>query len=257
MPHLLITGGAKRIGASVARYFAGLGFKITVHYRNSSAAAQALANELNATRGCCAIVQGDLAQRDRIDEVFHTARQAFGPVNLLVNNASAFHNDDVPDLEDSVFDDHLAINLKAPVFLSGLVAAQTDADDMLIVNMLDNKLFALNPDFLTYTISKGALMTATHMLAMRFDGQPRVCGIAPSIVLISGKQTQANFEKSARINPLNRRVDPDDIARCLEYLWSEKSVNNQIVTLDGGQSLLSLPRDVAFLVKEGKLDGDV
>ncbi|MBJ3763489.1 SDR family oxidoreductase [Maribius pontilimi] len=257
MPHLLITGGAKRMGAAVARHFAARGWQVTVNYRSSADAAQALADELNATRPCCAIVQGDLARRTGIDATFDGAVAAFGPVDLLLNNASTFNNDDIFGLDDATFDDHLAVNLKAPIYLSERMAAQGGDGDRLIVNMLDNKLFALNPDFFSYTISKAALLSATHMMALRFDGRPRVCGIAPSVTLISGKQSQENFEKSARINPLGRRVFPEDIADCVQFMWDEKGQNGQVTALDGGQTLLALPRDVAFLVKEGRIDEEL
>ena len=163
-----------------------------------------------------------------------------------------FVNDDIDAIDDQQFDDHLAVNLKAPVYLGGLMAAQPEpAADRLILNMLDNKCFALNPDFFTYTLSKTALLTATQMMAMRFAGAPRVCGIAPSITLISGKQTPESFEKSARINPLGRRIFPRDLVETAMFIWHSKSYDNQVITVDGGQSLWQLPRDVAFLSKEG------
>jgi hypothetical protein len=99
-----------------------------------------------------------------------------------------------------------------------------------------------------------ALTAATEMMAMRFQGKPRVCGIAPSITLISGKQNQANFEKSSKINPLNRRVGPDDLATSALFAWNAKSFNNQVLTVDGGQSMMKLPRDVAYYVKEGLIN---
>jgi len=252
MPNILITGGAKRLGADVARHFAALGWNVVVHYRSSATEAEALAEELNRNRKVCALVQGALDSQRACHAVFDGARAAFGPVDLLLNNASSFVNDDITDLTDASFDTHFEVNLRAPVFLAQAMDAQGDNAHGLIVNMLDNKLDALNPDFFTYTVSKAALKAATEMLALRFDGRPRVCGIAPSIVLISGKQSHENFVKSSRINPLKRRVSPADIAATVEYLWNDGAANGQIVTLDGGQALWALPRDVAFLVKEGQ-----
>ena len=164
-------------------------------------------------------------------------------------------NDDISDLDEPQFDMHFAVNLKAPVYLAQKMYENCEGvDDCLIINMLDNKVLALNPDFFTYTISKSALLAATEMLAMRFSGHPRVCGIAPSITLISGKQTPENFEKSSRINPLRRQVTPDEIAETVMFMWNAKSSNGQVITIDGGQTLLELPRDVAFLVKEGLMN---
>lgn len=258
MPNAFITGGAKRLGAEMARRFVAEGFRVAIHYNASHGEAEALRDELNAGGDMCAIFSGDLRNRADLTRVFREVQAWLGDIHLLVNNASMFVNDDITGIDEQAFDDHYAVNVKAPVYLSGLMAEQAEGlEDCLIVNMLDNKLFALNPDFLTYTISKSALKTATHMLARRFMGKPRICGIAPSITLISGKQTQENFEKSSKINPLGRRVLPDEICKALIYFWKTKSCNDDIITIDGGQTLWRLPRDVAFLVKEGLTDGDL
>lgn len=255
MPNVLITGGAKRIGADLARRFARLGFNVAVHYNSSEDEVLALRDELNSSQRICTVFRADLRDRDATGRMFNEVRSAIGAVDLCINNASMFANDDLLNYTDSQFDDHLSVNLKAPVQLAQLVGGQPEpAEDRLVINLLDNKVFAINPDFFTYTLSKTALLTATHMMAMRFAGFPRVCGIAPSITLISGKQSQENFEKSSRINPLNRRVFPSDIADTAVFMWNTKSCNNQVVTIDGGQSMLKLPRDVAFLTKEGHFD---
>lgn len=256
MPGILITGGARRIGAEMARAFVAEGFRVMLHYRSSGAEAEALAAELNRAGEICRLVQGDLARRADVERIFDTAEGWLGRVNVLLNNASNFMNDDIFNLEDARFDAHLAVNLKAPVYLAARMAAQQMAgEDCLIVNMLDNKVLAPNPDFFSYTLSKTALHSATQLLAMRFGGKPRVNGIAPAITLISGKQTQENFEKSSRINPLQRQVTPADLVAAALYLWHAKGMNEQVLTVDAGQVLWQLPRDVAFLVKEGLVDG--
>ncbi|SOC14405.1 SDR family oxidoreductase [Rhodobacter maris] len=256
MPGILITGGAKRIGAAMARGFAGAGFRVMLHYRASRTEAADLAAELNRDGEICRIVAGDLADPAAVQAVFDAAASWLGRVDVLLNNASNFMNDDVFTLNDATMDAHFAVNLKAPVALAARLAAQEmDGADGLVINMLDNKVLALNPDFFSYTLSKAALHAATEMLAMRFAGAPRVNGIAPSITLISGKQTPENFEKSSRINPLARQVTPEDLVRAALYLWTAKGVTGTVIAVDGGQSLWQLPRDVAFLVKEGYLHG--
>lgn len=255
MKTALITGGAKRIGADVARRLVANGFKVAIHYNSSAEEAVALREELNASAYVCEIFQGDLSSRGSLTRVFESAKDWLGHINLCINNASLFVNDDLVNIDDLQFDAHIAVNLKAPVYLSQLVYQNCEGlDDCLIVNMIDNKVFALNPDFFTYTISKSALHSATQMLAMKFSGCPRVCGIAPSITLISGKQSPENFEKSSRINPLIRQVTPADISDSVMFMWNTKSYNGQIMTVDGGQTLVKLTRDVAFLVKEGLID---
>lgn len=255
MKTAFITGGAKRIGAEIAARLVQEGFRVALHYNTSDDEARQLKEQLNQRGAFCEIFQGDLSQKQELTSVFERAKQWLGQISLCVNNASSFNNDDIIDVTEDTFDRHLNVNLKAPVYLSELMFKNSDGlDDCLIVNMLDNKVFAINPDFFTYTISKAALHSATHMTAMRFGGFPRVCGIAPSITLISGKQTPENFEKSSRINPLYRQVKPSEIADTIMFMWNTKSYNDQIVTIDGGQTMMQLPRDVAFLVKEGLID---
>lgn len=255
-PAALITGAARRLGAHMAERLAAAGFRVALHYHASATPAHELAARIRAQGGICEPVAGNLAQPDGVRAVWAAAVERLGPIALLVNNASTFHNDDIATATDAVFDDHLAVNLKAPVALMAAMAAQSALPaGALVVNMLDNKCFAPNPDFFTYTLSKAALLTATRLGAMRLAGRPRVCGIAPSITLISGAQTEANFQKSARINPLGRRVQPDDIADALLLLWRDRELNGEVLVIDGGQMLWQLDRDVAFLVKDGQVDG--
>lgn len=250
-PTVLITGGAKRIGAVLARRFALEGFSVVVHHNTSTADAEALQSELNENRPCCWLAQGDISSEHGVNDVFAQARAAVGPLDLCINNASLFVNDEISDLSESIFYSHLDVNLKASVYLAKLMNDQDEfAQDRLVINMLDNKLYAVNPDFLTYTLSKSALLTATHMLAMQFDGFPRVCGIAPCITLISGEQTQQDFDRTSRINPLRRRVFPTDLAEAALFIWRTKSFNNQVIRVDAGQTLLKLPRDVAFIEEQ-------
>ncbi|MEP1612169.1 MAG: SDR family NAD(P)-dependent oxidoreductase [Roseobacter sp.] len=256
MPNVLITGGAKRIGAHLARRFAREGFNVVIHYNASALHAETLCDELNQNRKCCWLVQGNLSLSAEIETVFEHARQAVGPIDVCINNASSFLNDDMSAIHGDHFENHMNVNLKAPVHFARLLRDQKEwAEDRLVINLLDNKVFAINPDFFTYTLSKSALLTATEMMAMQFNGTPRVCGIAPSITLISGKQTQENFEKSSRINPMSRKVFPSDICDAAVFMWKTKGYDKQVIIIDAGQTTLNLPRDVAFYIKEGLLDG--
>lgn len=255
-PAALVTGAARRLGAAMVRRLAAEGFRVALHCNASRAEADALAADIQAAGGTCVVLVGDLAERAQVERIWDSAVDRLGPLSLVVNNASLFRNDDLIGAEEADLDAHMAVNLKAPLWLMARMAEQRDLPPgALVVNMLDNKCFALNPDFFTYTLSKAALLTATEMGAMRFAGRPRICGIAPSITLISGKQSQENFEKSARINPLHRRVTPDDICDALMLLWQDRALNGQVLVLDGGQVHWRLDRDVAFLVKEGLADG--
>lgn len=247
-PVALVTGAAQRLGAEMARSLAARGFHVVIHYHHSVRAATALVAELRATGARADLVQGALQSKAGAEAVFDATRDLAGPVALLVNNASNFHNDDLSSATEAHLADHMAVNLAAPLWLMARMAAQPDLPaNALVVNMLDNKLFALNPDFFTYTLSKSALKTATEMAAQYFKGRPRVCGIAPSITLRSGAQSEADFERSARINPLRRRVQPQDLCAALWLLWQEPALDGQILVVDAGQRAWQLPRDVAFL----------
>lgn len=247
-PVALLTGAAQRLGAEMARALAARGFHVVIHYLHSAAAAAALVDELRSSGARADLVQSALQSKAGAEAVFDAARDLAGPVALLVNNASNFHNDDLNTATEAHLADHMAVNLAAPLWLMARMAAQPDLPERaLVVNLLDNKLFALNPDFFTYTLSKSALKTATEMAAQHFKGRPGVCGIAPSITLRSGAQSEAEFERSARINPLRRRVQPDDICAALWLLWQEPALDGQILVVDAGQRSWHLPRDVAFL----------
>lgn len=255
MPVALITGGAKRVGAVIARHLAQAGFDIALHYNSSADAAEALAQDLREVGVRCETFQSAFASQAELGGMVADVAARLGPLDLLVNNASTFMNDDIIGVDEATFDAHLMVNLKAPIFLASAMARQSHPGPRLIVNMLDNKLTALNPDFLTYTLSKSALLSSVEMLSRKFDGQIRINGIAPSIMLISGKQSVENFEKSRRINPLERAVNPEDVARTVLHMWQNTGLNGEVVTVDGGQALWHLPRDVAFYVKDGTYHG--
>jgi len=251
VPVALVTGAAIRLGRSIALRLAQEGFVIAAQYNTSRDEAESLREEITGDNGRCSLFEVDLAVPDIVSPFFRDVTEQCGMPNLIVNNAAMFVNDDASDFSLDQFDRHVNVNLKAPIVLSKeFFNGCDDREDRLIVNMLDNKVYALNPDFFSYTVSKCALRDSTEMLAMRFAPKVRVCGIAPSVTLISGKQTQKNFEKSRELTPLKRGPSPEEIAEAVVFMWRTKSYNGDIMTLDGGQSLLKFPRDVAFLVKE-------
>lgn len=244
----LITGAARRLGAAMARALAREGWFVVIHCNHSRSEGEALVAELQATGAGAALVCGPLSAKAEAEAIFAGAVALAGPLSLLVNNASAFQSDDLSTADEAGLALHMAVNLGAPLWLMQQFGAQEALPgDALVVNMLDNKLFALNPDFFTYTLSKAALRAATEMAAQSFGGRPRVCAIAPSITLISGAQSAGDFERTSRINPLGRRVFPDDICEALLMLCADRGLNGETLVVDGGQRHWRLPRDVAFL----------
>jgi NAD(P)-dependent dehydrogenase (short-subunit alcohol dehydrogenase family) len=247
----LITGSARRLGAAMARALAEDGWFVVIHCHHSRTEGEALVTELRAAGADCGLVSGALDSQAGAEAVFTKALALAGPLSLLVNNASCFIRDDLACAAEAGLAQHMAVNLAAPLWLMQRFQAQDPLPEgALVVNMLDNKLMALNPDFFTYTLSKAALKAATEMAAQSFGGHPRVCAIAPSITLMSGAQSAEDFERTARINPLGRRVAPGDICEALRLLWTDPELNGEILVIDGGQRWWNLPRDVAFLTEE-------
>lgn len=239
METAIVTGGAKRIGAALVRALAADGWHVLVHYNRSRAEAEALAAEAGGSS-----VQADLADPDAAGTIL-AALDGLPPPRLLVNNASLFAHDDIADFTPESWAAHLDVNLRGPALLSRAFAAR--AGEGLIVNMLDAKLAAPNPDFFSYTISKFGLAGLTELAARAFAPAIRVCAIAPSVTMVSGPQSRANFDRVHRLNALGRGVDVAEIVAALRFLIATPSITGQTILLDGGQRFLSLPRDVQFL----------
>lgn len=238
----IVTGGAKRIGAAIARALAADGWRVLIHYNRSKEEAEALAAEIGGTT-----VQADLADPGAAATIM-AALAGMPLARLLVNNASLFVHDDISDFTAESWAMHLDVNLRAPALLSRAFAAA--AGEGLIVNLLDAKLAAPNPDFFSYTISKIGLAGLTELSARAFAPGIRVNGIAPSVTLVSGPQSRANFDRVHDLNLLGRGVEVADIVAALRFIIATPALTGQIVTLDGGQRFLSLARDVQFLERQ-------
>jgi NAD(P)-dependent dehydrogenase (short-subunit alcohol dehydrogenase family) len=236
----IVTGGARRIGAELVRALAADGWHLLIHYHHSKAEAEALAGEVGNAATVCADLADPAAAGIILD-----AAAGLPPLRLLVNNASRFAHDDIADFTPETWAAHLDVNLRAPALLSRAFAAR--AGRGLIVNMLDAKLAALNPDFFSYTISKIGLGGLTELCARAFAPAIRVCGIAPSVTMVSGPQSRANFDKVRGMNALGRGVDVAEIVAALRFIVATPTLTGHTILLDGGQRFLSLPRDVQFL----------
>lgn len=238
----IVTGGAKRIGAALVRALAEDGWHVLIHCNRSRAEAETLADEI----GNAALVQAELSDAAAADVIF-AAAEALPPVRLLVNNASLFAYDGADDFTVEQWDRHLDVNLRAPALLSQAFAARTEGGGV-IVNLLDAKLEAPNPDFFSYTVSKGGLASLTELSARAWAERGiRVCGIAPSVTLVSGPQSRENFETVHALNALRRGVHVEEIVAALRFIIDTPTFTGQTITLDGGQRFLGLARDVQFL----------
>ncbi len=242
----LVTGGARRIGATISRNLAANGYAVGIHAHRSIEEAETLATELRQAGYRAVALAADLSDRNATAGLLPACAAALGPVRLLVNNAAGFRYDTAADFTSDDFDFHVRPNLEAPLLLARDLARALRGGQGAVVNILDHKVTALNPDFFTYTVAKIGLAGATRMMAMAFGGRVRVNGVAPGITLISGKQTEAGFEKAWTAPPLGRSATPDEVADAVLFAAETGSLNGQILVLDGGESLLERRRDIAF-----------
>ena len=233
----IVTGAAKRVGRAIAEALVADGWTVLAHCHHEDDEVPA-----GATR-----VAADLAAEDCADRIF-AAAAGLPPVRLLVNNAARFAPDALGSFSATTLDAHIAVNLRAPVLLTEGLAARHDRGDALVVNLLDAKLAAPNPDFLSYTLSKHGLAGFTELAARALAGEGiRVNGIAPALMLPSPGQDEGNFSAMHAFNPLRRGVEPADVVAALRYLVGAPAVTGQVVTIDAGQRFWSLSRDVQFL----------
>ncbi|MCA8926565.1 MAG: SDR family oxidoreductase [Alphaproteobacteria bacterium] len=236
---VLITGAAQRLGRAMALAVAERGCRVAVHYHTSAAPAEALAADIRAAGGEAVAVAADLGDAEAVAGLVEAAAQALGPVTVLVNNASAFANDDVGSLTAKGWRRHLTVNAEAPVFLArAMAAALPVASDGLVVNMLDEAVLRPGPTFFSYTVSKAALAAATEMLAQALAPRTRVNGIAPGLILNSGHPTEDAFERAHRNTLLGRGPGADAIVRALLYLMEADTVTGQILYVDAGKHLM-------------------
>ena len=245
---ILITGGARRIGAALARALAGDGWHVCIHCNTSRAEAETLLSEIIDAGGKGVVVAANLSDPAAAETLIAEARAVAPPLAALINNASLFEYDSVSSLTPERLDRHHAVNLRAPMMLSKAFAESLDKGrDGCVINMLDNKVFAINPDYLSYTMSKVALHGATQALAMALAPRVRVNAIAPGITLESGGQGEHSFQRGVRMSPLGRVSSVEDIMRAARFILNTPSLNGQVIVIDGGQHLQKLPRDVAFM----------
>jgi NAD(P)-dependent dehydrogenase (short-subunit alcohol dehydrogenase family) len=247
----LVTGAGKRIGRAIALGLARAGWDIAVHYRASEREAEETLGAIRALGRRACLLQADLAVEDDVRALPARAAQALGRVTCIVNNASLFEYDSATTFSPQLLASHMQANLAAPLLLAqALHAATPQGSQAVVINLLDQKLYNLNPDFLSYTLSKAALQTATTMLAQALAPTVRVVGVAPGITLVSGDQTEDGFAKAHTATPLGRSSTPGDIADAVVYAANARALTGTTLLVDGGQHLVPLARDVMFLTNQ-------
>ncbi|MBN9886904.1 SDR family oxidoreductase [Salipiger abyssi] len=244
----LVTGAGRRLGRAMALHLAGRGFDVGVHYAGSEGPAEELVGEIRAMGRSAVALQADLLHEAPAEALLPRAAEALGgPVTVLVNNASIFEYDNLASTTRESWDRHFDSNLRAPFVLIQALAAQVPeprGDEMgeplaqgLVVNMIDQRVRKLTPEFMSYTLAKSALWTLTQTAAMALAPRVRVNAIGPGPTLRGGRQSEQHFARQRAATILERGANPGDITAALGYLLDAPAVTGQLICVDGGQHL--------------------
>jgi NAD(P)-dependent dehydrogenase (short-subunit alcohol dehydrogenase family) len=257
----LITGGSVRLGREIGLAFARAGWNVACHYNRSDAEAHALCTELRALGVEALAVQGELEDEASCQRIFDTTvAQTGAALHCVVNNASLFVPDLGTDFDEAQALAQIKVNLMAPMRFGKWMAALHASNPAStthsaqakpsVIHVLDQKVFNLNPDYFSYTLSKLALERAVSLQAQSLAPTLRINAVAPGLMYLSGPQTQDNFNRAASANLLREPINPADVASSVVFLANNASITGNTVRVDNGQHLVPLARDVMFVVEE-------
>jgi hypothetical protein len=253
-PVVLVTGAARRLGREIALDLALHGFDVAVHYHRSSDEAAETVAQGRKAGGFVDSVRADLADEADCRGLVPQVIERFKRLDAIVNNASTFEYDNAESFNLAAMDKHWRANTAPAVLLAQALHQHLAGTDRqgCVVNLIDQKLWNLNPDYFSYTLSKAALQTATVMLAQALAPSVRVCGVAPGVTLLSGAMTADEFARSHQLTPLARSSTPQDIARTVRFLIESPAITGTTLLVDGGQHLQAQARDVMFIANPKK-----
>jgi NAD(P)-dependent dehydrogenase (short-subunit alcohol dehydrogenase family) len=241
----LITGAAKRIGRQLALHLAEAGYDIAVHCNASKVEAEEVASLIRNKGRRAHVVQANLAEITAPDWIMADAITGLGPIGVLINNASIFEPDEVGSITKDTWAEHQDTNLRAPIMLAQAFARQLpDGEFGNVINIIDQRVWKLNPRFFSYTMSKTGLWTATRTLAQALAPNIRVNAIGPGPALPSARMDQSEFDKQARLTLLGRGTSPEEISAAASFILSQPALTGQMIALDGGQHLVWQTPDV-------------
>ncbi len=234
----LVTGAALRLGRAIALDLATLGWRIGVHYQTSSTEAESLVEEIERLGSKALALPADLTSEAQLRGLVQSCAEELGPPTCLINNAARFEWDSIDTLDWAGWQAELDVNLRAPIFLIQEFARTLPEDGSgCVINMIDQRVWRLTPEFFSYTIAKSALWTATRTLAQALAPRIRVNAIGPGPVLPSLRQSQEDFERECRAAPLGRAATVEEVCRAVRFLLDSPSVTGQMIALDSGQHL--------------------
>lgn len=261
-PRVLVTGGATRLGREVALYFAGQNWDVAIHFNRSEPSALKLQEEIEQLypHSSVTLFKAELSSEQEIKQLFDQIVAPQGSsLDCIVNNASLFEQDSGLDFTTELAIEQLKVNLIAPLKLGQYLAQfHLQRSEMVkssiswpsIVHVLDQKVFNLNPDYFSYTLSKLALERAVALQAQALAPGIRVNAVSPGLMYLSGDQTPENFAKSSKINLLQKAIDPKDVAKSCFFLASTNCLTGATIKVDCGQHLVPLARDVMFMIED-------
>ena len=234
---IIITGGATRIGAAIAKKLSKPGVEIVIPYNKSKLNAEKLKKELSKNKTKVFLVKGDLSKEKDVNKIVKFAKSKLKYFDCLINNASLFENDKLENFTTNSWGRHLRTNLRAPALLSQGFAKYVRGNNSSIINIIDQRVFKLTPFFFSYTISKTGLYTLTKTSAMSFAPNIRVNGIAPGPTIKNKRQSLKHFKKQYLSTPLKKQVNVQEICNAVDFLIKNRSITGQVIAVDSGQSL--------------------
>jgi NAD(P)-dependent dehydrogenase (short-subunit alcohol dehydrogenase family) len=248
MMRALVTGGGKRLGREMALYLARRGYDVAVHFASSRKEAEAVVAEIAAMGRRAVSLRADLLSESKVEKLVATAAQGLGgPLTVLVNNASIFEYDTIRTATRKSWDRHMESNLRAPFVLTQDFAAQVPAAGRdgageviasgLVVNMIDQRVEKLTPEFMSYTLAKMGLWALTRTAAQALAPQIRVNAIGPGPTLQGARQSKDHFDRQRAATILERGANPADITAALGFFLDSPAVTGQMIAVDGGQHL--------------------
>ena len=234
---IIITGGATRIGAAIAKKLSGPNKEILIHFNKSKTKAEILKKQLEKNNTKVYLVKGDLSKEKDINKILKFAKSKLNYFDCLINNASLFENDKLDNFTKNSWDNHINTNLKAPALLSKGFSKNIKKGNNNIINIIDQRVFKLTPFFFSYTLSKTGLYTLTKTSAMSLSPNIRVNGIAPGPTIKNIRQSEKHFKKQYLATPLKRQVDVNEICNAVDFFIKNRSITGQVLAIDSGQNM--------------------
>ena len=234
---IIITGGATRIGAAIAKKLSGNKVEIVIHFNKSHTKAIALKKELEKNGTKIHLVKGNLNKEEDIRKIIKSSKKYLKYFDCLINNASMFENDKLENFSSESWDKHLNINLKAPALLTREFAKNVKGKNNNVINIIDQRVFKLTPFFFSYTLSKTGLYTLTKTSAMSLAPKIRVNGIAPGPTIKNKRQSKIHFKRQFLATPLKQQVNVNEITNAVDFFIKNSSITGQVTSIDSGQSL--------------------